>query len=246
MQIRIRNLVRMGHYTRHLKEIQYPILKSPCRLLSPFKGFRTSLGRYVGSGDGADARSALGHWARSAGGSAKVGRAVRAGGALFGALAAASTGQTGGTFDFRSLQGLPVNAAIDRIVDVFCPSGILDEDLIRITIGQALNEALQGQDTFDVNAVDGHAINVAILAFVAELVFVTVMGDAGEALAKAPNQLAAVQREAEIREISKIVTDIVGTPIIQQMQSHGQITPEEISRVVARLIDAVQGEMRTW
>ena len=213
-----------------------------------FKGFRTSLGRYAATGDRSDARFALGHWARSAGGSARVARAVRSSGALFGALAGARAGQPqpGVILDFRRLQGAPVAVAIDQIVNAFCPPGILDEELARIAIGQALDEALQGQDTFDINAVDDHAIGVAILAFVAEMVFVAVMGDAGKALANAPTQLAAVQREADIRSITKAITDVVGTPIIRQMQAQGQLTTDAMSRVVSHLIDAVQGEMRTW
>jgi hypothetical protein len=212
------------------------------------KAFRTSLGRYAASGDSGDARSALGHWARSAGGSARVARAVRSGGALFGALAGARAGQPGpgAAFDFRRLQGVPIGVAIDQIVDAFCPPGILDEDLARIAMGQALDEALQSQETFDANAVDDHAIGVAVLAFVAEMVFVSVMGDAGKALANAPTQLVAVQREADIRDLAKAVTDFVGTPIINRMQTQGRLVADAMSGVIAALVDAVQAEMRTW
>ena len=226
-----------------------PAPTTPTVPLGRFRGFRTSLGRFASTGDHGQARSALGQWARSSGGSARVARAVRTGGALFGAISAAAAGVAAtpdSAIDIRALQGTPIASAIDQIVDAFCPPGILDEELARIAIAQALDEALEGQVRFDVSAIDGNAVGIAVLAFVAEMVFVSVMGDAGRALANARSQVEAVAREADIRAITKNVTDFVGAPIVERLRAQGQITATAMSQLVAQLIDTVQAEMRTW
>jgi 7-cyano-7-deazaguanine synthase in queuosine biosynthesis len=91
-----------------------------------------------------------------------------------------------------------VAVAVDKIVDAFCPPGILDEDIARLAMGESLATALAGVDTFDPNAIDANAVRVATLTFAAELVFLSVAGDGGRALAAAPRPTAAAQREADI------------------------------------------------
>ena len=114
-----------------------PLLQPPpsAELAPPrrFAGFRTALGRFANSGDRRDARTALGHWARtSTGGSqastARLSRAARTGGAALAGFARAAAGQppVAGALDVRLLAGLSVDVAVDRIVDAFCPPGILD------------------------------------------------------------------------------------------------------------------------
>jgi hypothetical protein len=144
----------------------------------------------------------------------------------------------------RSLAGLPVETAIDRIVDAYCPPGILDEDVARIAIGEALANALSGAETFDPAAIDTRAIQIATLAFAAELVFVQVAGDAGEALASAPSPAAAVQREADLRALIREVTDVIGTPLL--VAAGNAPTPEAMAGLVSRIVSAVEAEISTW
>lgn len=217
-----------------------------------FKGFRSALGRFAKTGDRREARTALGRWARKStggarAGSAKVARAARTGGAALAGLSRASTNQVPAApnaLDIRSLAGMPAEAAIDRIVDAFCPPGILDEDLARMAMGEALVVALDGADTFDPAAINDRAVQVAALTFAAELVFLQVAGDAGQALASAPSPAAAVQRESDLRSLIREVADVVGTPILEA--AGNMLAPEAMSGLVSAIVRAVEGEMESW
>ena len=215
-----------------------------------YAGFRSALGRFAATGGTGAARQALGHWARtsvggSSAGTARVARATRTGGAALAGLARAINDlpPVPGALDVRSLAGLPVETAIDRIVDAFCPPGILDEDVARLAIGEALHSTLAGPDDFDPSRIDARAVQVATLAFVAELVFLEIVGVAGESLTKAPSPAAAVERERELRDVVREVADVVGTPLLG---TSGSLTPEQMSAVVARIVSAVIAEMETW
>lgn len=216
-----------------------------------FAAFRTALRRYARTGNADDVRSALGHWSRTSGGGARVGtarvaRAARTGGAALAgfAQAAAGTPPEAGALDIRSLAGLPVQAAIDRIVDAFCPPGIVDEDLARAAIAEALDLALAGLDTFDPAAISQDAVNVATLAYAAELVFLEIAGDGGRALAGAPSQAAAVERERAIRSLIREVADVVGSPILAG--AGAGLTSDAMAALVSRLVGAVRSELDTW
>jgi hypothetical protein len=216
-----------------------------------YAGFRSALGHFASSGDQRDVRAALGHWARTSTGGARAGaariaRAARTGGAALAGFARAGAGQppVAGALDVRSLAGLSVALAVDRIVDAFCPTGILDEDLARLAIGEALARALAGVDTFDPNAIDANAVRIATLTFAAELVFLSVAGDGGRALAAAPTPAAAAQREADIRSLVREVADTVGTPILTA--TGNVLTPDGMAALVSRLVEVVLREMGTW
>ena len=216
-----------------------------------YSGFRTALGHFASSGDRREARTALGHWARtSTGGSqtgaARVARAARSGGAALAGVARAGAGlaPAAGALDVRTLAGLSVNVAIDRIVDAFCPPGILDEDVARLAIGEALATALSGIDTFDPAALDANAVRVATLTFVGELVFVQIAGDGGKSLAAAPSPTAAAQREADLRSLVREVADVIGTPILEA--AGNVLTPAAMTTLVSRLVQAVEAEISTW
>lgn len=216
-----------------------------------YASFRAGLGRFAASGDRREARTALGHWARTSTGGPRVGaarvsRAARTGGAALAGLARAGAGlpPVEGSLDVRALAGVAVETAIDRIVDAFCQPGILDEDTARAAIGEALTTALAGVDTFNPNAVDTNAVRVATLTFVAELVFVQVAGDGGQALAAAPSPAVAAQREADLRSLVREVADVVGTPIL--VAAGNILTPRAMSSLVLRLVEVVEAEMTTW
>ncbi|MCK9374980.1 MAG: hypothetical protein M0P73_02405 [Syntrophobacterales bacterium] len=176
----------------------------------------------------------------------RVQRAVRTGGAALASFARAGAGQppVAGALDVRSLAGLPVDVAVDRIVDAFCPPGIIDEEIARLSIGQALTTALLGADTFDPNMIDTNAVRVATLTFAAELVFVSVAGDGASALSAARNPVAAAHRESEIRSLVREATDMVGTPILAAAGS--VLTPDGMAALVSQVVEAVQEEMETW
>lgn len=225
----------------------------PQELAEPrrYASFRIALGRFASNGSRDDARTALGHWGRTSVGGArsytnKVARASRTGGAALAGLGQAAQGQppVAGALDIRTLAGQPLERAVSQIVDAFCPPGILDEELARLAIGEALIVALAGVDDFDPTAINANALRLATLTFAAELVFLSVAGDAGQSLAAADTPTAAAQRESDIRALVREVTDVIGTPIFEA--AAGLLTPQGMSSLVSRLVEAVVAEMATW
>jgi hypothetical protein len=61
-----------------------------------------------------------------------------------------------GGLDIQALEGLDSETAVQRILDELCPPGILDEEIARLAIGEALIEQL-GAGTFDPAMIDANA-----------------------------------------------------------------------------------------
>jgi len=215
-----------------------------------FAGFRAAMRRFAGSGDRNEARTALGRWAQKSvgGGSAgarRTARAARSGGAALAGIARAGAGQPpeAGALDIRTLAGQPVEVAVGAIIDAFMPPGILDEMAARLAMEQALAVALGSADTFDPAAIDANAVRVATLAFISELVFVQVAGDAGKTLASV-GPVAAAQREADIRSLVHAVVDLVGSPIL--VATGTIVSGERMATLVSQLIRETLEEIATW
>ncbi|MGI9487361.1 MAG: hypothetical protein ACR2RF_16085 [Geminicoccaceae bacterium] len=172
-------------------------------------------------------------------------RAARLGGAALAGLARAGAGQSPeiGALDIRTLTGQPVEAAIGAIVDAFMPPGILDEMAARLAMEQALATTLDGLDPFDAAALDDSAVRIATLAFVAELVFVQVAGDAGSSLT-AVGPVVAMQREADIRSLVREIVDVLGSPILAAAKA--MLSEKGMSVLVSQVIRETQEEMATW
>lgn len=216
-----------------------------------YANYRRDLGRYARTGDISDARSALGSWARVSSGGAAIGtrraaRTIAVGGAALAAFSRAidDRAPAPGALDIRSLSGLPVDSAIGRIIDAFCPTGILDEETARTAMGQAISEVLAGADVFDPNAIDDNAARTATLRFVAEVVFIEAIADSGASLASAITASAAVERENNLRALIREVADSVGSPIVAAQT--GAITPSAMKNIVSKVLRAVKAEVATW
>lgn len=217
---------------------------------APLSGVRRALREYMGTGDRAAGRSALGRYARAMGGtraSARHARAARTGGAALSALA--SIAQANGAamivagFDLGTLAGRPLEEAIIAIVDEFCPPGILDEDVVRSAMAEALFEALGDQAIFDLNAVTDHVVVVATVCFVAELVFASIASEQGRSAENVP-PTAAIQRENALRDLVRAAADEIATPIVQR--TGGSLDPARLEGIVAEITSAVYGEMARW
>jgi hypothetical protein len=159
------------------------------------------------------------------------------------ARAAADQAPLPGELDLRKLAGLPADAAIDQIVDAFCPPGILDEDALRAAIGEALASLLAGADKFDPASIDQGAIRAVVLRFVAELVFVSVMLDSGESLSAAPPSLA-IQRENGLRDLIREVVDIAGTPVLDAAGT--TLNRTRMEDLVSQLVAEAHRVIATW
>lgn len=204
----------------------------------------------MSSGDRADARRALGHYARGSAGSgaaggARVARSARVGGAVISALSnmVSGTAVPPSTFNLASLTGRSVADAVAAIVDAFCPPGIIDEDLLRAAMGEALTEALNGLDTFDPASVDDYAVVVATRVFIAELVFNAISAEQGQAAENVPPS-QAVARENQLRDLIREVTDVTATPIIQAAGS--AIGEAQVSQMVQSIVTLIFEEMSGW
>lgn len=202
------------------------------------------------TGDRAAGRRALGLYARAMGGaraSARHARAARTGGAALSALATIAQGNGAAVivagFDLGKLAGQPLEDAITTIVDEFCPAGILDEDIIRSAMAEALFEALGDQVVFDLNAVTDHMVVVATVCFVAELVFASVAAEQAQS-AENVSPAVAVQRENALRDLVRAAADEIATPIVQR--TGGSLDPTGLDRIVAEITSAVYGEIAQW
>lgn len=217
---------------------------------APLSGVRRALRDYMGTGDPSAGRRALGRYARAMGGrraSARHARAARTGGAALSALA--SVARANGApvvvagFDLGTLAGRPLEEAIATIVDRFCPPGILDEDVVRAAMAEALFEALGDQPVFDLNAVTDHVVVVTTVCFVAELVFASVAAEQGKS-AENVSPETAVQRENSLRDLVRAAADAIATPIVQR--SGGSFDPAALEGIVSEITAAVYGEMSQW
>jgi hypothetical protein len=202
------------------------------------------------TGDRAAGRQALGRYARAMGGrgaSARHARAVRTGGAALSALA--SVARAGGVavvvdgFDLGMLAGRPLEEAISAIVDRFCPPGILDEDVARAAIAEALFAALGNAPLFDLSKVTDHVVVMATVSFVAELVFASVSAEQASSAQDVPPE-TAVRRENDLRDLVRAATDHIATPIVQR--EGGSFAPAALQNIVATITSAVYGEMDQW
>lgn len=217
---------------------------------APLSGVRRALRDYMGTGDPVAGRRALGRYARVMGGqraSARHARAARTGGAVLSALA--SVARANGApvfvagFDLGTLAGRPLEEAIATIVDRYCPPGILDEDVARAAMAEALFEALGDQPVFDLNAVTDHVVVVATVCFVAELVFASVAAEQGKS-ADGVSPETAVRRENSLRDLVRAAADEIATPIVQR--TGGSFDPAALEGIVTEITAAVYGEMSKW
>lgn len=222
---------------------------NPADTLPPraLTGMRRALRAYYGSGDPATGRRAVGRFARTAGagGAARYARASRSGGAAFAGMMRAAAGlePSPGALDVRTLAGRPLEDAISAIVDAFCPSGILDEEAIRLAMGEALFEVLGDDGVFRPEAMDDRSLLVAARCFVAEVVFASMMAESGQSADQVP-PAQAIARENGLRDLIREVADHVGTPLLQE--AGALLTPQTMQAVVQRITDTVLTELREW
>lgn len=226
--------------------------KSPQEVFEPrrLSGFRRSLRSFMRSGDQGDAKKALGNFSRNSTNSGsssgqRVSRSARVGGSVIAALSSAASGNTiaNNGFNLDDLNGQPVSQAINVIVDAFCPPGIIDEDVLRAAMGEALANALDTMAAFDTASIDDETVSIALSTFVAELVFNTIMAEQGQS-AEDITPLEAIAREKDIRDLIREVTNVQATPIIQAQSIN--MTPNKVSLIVKKITTNVFKEMAGW
>lgn len=194
---------------------QPPIPEAPPQR---FKDFRTSLGRFVSSGDGSYLRAAIGSYAGgatggSAAGSARFGSMAGAGGALFGAMAALREGQSPPGLDLASLNGQDTDIAIDIIVQALTLDDG-DSDRVRVAMNEALAECLDGYDEFDFESISDEMLVQMMVVYVTKCVFGQVVLDSNDAFAKADTPIKVEQAEQDLYALVESVTDKHMRPLL--------------------------------
>lgn len=179
-----------------------------------FRGFRTEFGRAVAGAGGGTFASALGKYARDATGGSSVGprrfgTAYTAGGSLFGALSDLQQGGTGeqsAGVDLSALVGRPLSEAIEAIAQALAPANA-DADLIRTAIQEALAEALPEMASFEPANLDADALIAVLVEFFAQVLFLDIVSDAGEAWQKAADGDRTIEAESELFDIVHTAVD---------------------------------------
>jgi len=165
-----------------------------------FQGFRTSLGRFVSSGDGAQLRAAIGRYARTATGGRAVGprrfgSMAQTGGALFDAMSAFRDGNDAAGLDLAALNGRDTDAVIDAIVHALVPPDG-DADRVRVAMNEALSECLEGYEEFDFSSITDEMLVSMMLAYVRNCVFGQIVLDSNEAFSKgSPARIEMAEKE---------------------------------------------------
>lgn len=215
---------------------------------SPLSGTRRALRDFMGGGGRETGRRAIGNYSRAMGGgsaSARHSRAARTGGGVLSALAGAAQGQLQAPdgFDLGRLAGRPMEEAIEAIVGHFCPPGILDEEIARAAIAEALVESMHSADLFDPASIDERTVVVATVSFVTELVFGTMAAEFDKSADGVSPELA-IRRENELRDLVREVADHVATPILQR--EGAALAPARMSDLVTTITAEVYRETSQW
>jgi hypothetical protein len=179
-----------------------------------FRAFRTSLGKFVSSGEDRHLHKALGHYARTAtGGSTdgprRFGAMARSGGALFDTLSALRGGGDArdvAGVDLSRLDGADTDVAIEAIVDALAVADG-DGDRIRAAMTEALSECLEGLEDFDFAHITDEMLVAVMLAYTRNCIFIQILLDSRDAFAKAAATGRLEQAEQALRELIRAVTD---------------------------------------
>lgn len=210
-----------------------------------FRGFRTSLGRFVSSGDRAYLHKALRGYARSAtGGSAvgprRFGAMAQAGGGLFGVLNQIRNDPVNVQVNLRALVGRTTREAISAIVDALVPENG-DADRIRAALNEALATCLDGEAVFDFNNVTDEVLMDVMVAYAAQCVFEQVVMDSDRAFAKAETPRQAEDAERDLFELVRVVTEKYMTPLLE-----GQLQAMTNDQMEAAQLAAIREVWREW
>ena len=172
-----------------------------------FKGFRTEFGRAV-AGTGGTFRAALGRFARDATGGADIGPrrfgpAYTTGGGLVDLLTdlqGGGTGEAATGSDLSDLVGQPLEIAAEAIADKLAPDNA-DRELVRISLQEAIAEALPDVEVFDPASLTPDNIIALLVEFFTQVLFREITLEAGDAWKKADTPQRTVEAENELKDI---------------------------------------------
>lgn len=210
-----------------------------------FQGFRTTLGRYVASGDTNDLRKALRRYASTATGGAAVGprrfgAMAQSGAAAVDLLNQLRTNPGALPLNLRALAGRSTREAIDALVDVLVPENG-DADRIRTALNEALVVCLEGLTTFDFASITDDMLAQLMVEYVAFCVFEDIMLSSRDAFTKTRDAEQASLRENHLLSLVKAVVDKKMQPLLTT--SAAAMSTAQLQAVQ---IDAVREVWREW
>lgn len=210
-----------------------------------FKGFRTTLGRFVASGNASDLRKAIGRYARTATGGSTVGprrfgAMAQSGAAAVELLAQLRFEQDKAPVDLLALQGASTSEALDKLVDALVPENG-DADRIRTALNDALVICLQGVEVFDFASITDDFLAQLLVEYMTLCVFEDIMLSSRDAFAKTRHADQAQARENDLLTLVKVVVDNRMRPLLAtpaSKMSQGQLRAVQI--------DALAEVWREW
>jgi hypothetical protein len=210
-----------------------------------FRSFRTSLGRFVASGDRAYLHKALRGYARSAtGGSAvgprRFGAMAQVAGSLYGVLNQLRTDPYNAPVNLRALAGRPTREAISAIVDALVPENG-DADRVRAALNEALSICLDGEASFDFNNITDEVLMEVLVVYTAQCVFEQVVMDSDRAFAKADTPRQAEDAERDLLELVRAVTEKHMRPLLED-----QLPAMTNDRMQVVQLSAIKEVWREW
>lgn len=216
----------------------------PAQVERRFSGFRTALGKFVGSGDRQALRVALRSYAKAGSGGARtaarrIAPASRAAGALFGAIGAAQgQPQSAAVLDIGALAGRSIDEAIEAILDTLCPpGGPSDAEIVRTAMNEALAQMLADQVEFDPAAITREDALVLMERYLTETLFCRIAIDGGKAFDRTADPVAQVQAEVELRSF---IEASVGAHLPEVLPlGHDLFNATAIERAVDMLVERV-------
>lgn len=184
-----------------------------------FQGFRTSLGRFVATGDGEALRKGLRAYVHtSTGGAAngprRFGAMAQAGSGLFNALNALRVNPAAAPFNLGALAGRSTRELIDALVEALVPVNG-DAERIRVALIEALATCLDGVEEFDFATITEETIIELMVTYTALCVFEQIVLDSNDAFTKAGSTDRAREAENELWELVQATTDKHMQPLLQ-------------------------------
>lgn len=183
-----------------------------------FQGFRTSLGKFVRTGDQSYLRGALKSYASTSTGGSEVGARrfgamAHAGGELFAVLDQLRTDPATAPVNLRRLVGKSTREVIDALVDWLVPENG-DADRIRTALNDALSDCLDGQQEFNFGSLTDDVLIDTMITYVSNCVFEQIMLDSNRAFAKAQTPQQAEAAEHALSALVNVITEKHMIPLI--------------------------------
>lgn len=218
----------------------------PTPSLKRFQNFRTQLGKFVSTMDGDSLRKSLKSFATTSSGgravaSKRLSGAANVGTGLIAALGGFSSeggGYTVNGLDLKSLEGMSVESAVQKISDAIVPDNG-DADNIKDAIETSLLDVMGDNPEFSLDNMTNEMLTSLFTSFLKEMIFLWIISESGSAFQKTddPRQLNRV--ETKLRDYIKIEVEDVLSNLNTQDMSFDKNNLKRLSKdIIERVFEA--------